>query len=64
LGVEEIPAAKIFWGFTFAAVSAILLVAGGLAALQAASIVIGLPLALIVILVVVGLIKELVGGRA
>jgi len=63
LGVDEVPAAKIFWGLALAAVSAVLLVAGGLGALQAASIVVGLPLAGLLVLIVVGLARELARGR-
>ncbi len=63
LGVDEVPAAKVFWGLALAAVSAVLLVAGGLGALQAASIVVGLPLAGLLVLIVVGLARELARGR-
>ncbi len=63
LDVEEIPAAKIFWGFSLAAVAAVLLRAGGLAALQAASIIIGLPLAGLMVLLGVGVFRDLFRGR-
>lgn len=47
MGTAGTPAAKVFWGLAVAAVAAILLFVGGLNALQAASIVIGLPLLLV-----------------
>jgi choline/glycine/proline betaine transport protein len=62
LEVGESPAAKIFWGFLLAAVAAILLKAGGLAALQAVSIVIGLPLAVLTMLLGAGLLRDLFRG--
>jgi len=63
LGAEEIAAAKVFWGLSLAAVAAVLLRAGGLAALQAASIVIGLPLAGLMVLLGAGLLRDLFRGR-
>jgi choline/glycine/proline betaine transport protein len=63
LGVEELPAAKIFWGLVLAGVAALLLRVGGLHALQAASIVIGLPLALLVGVLGLGLLCEFARGR-
>ena len=63
LGVEEIRSARVFWGFALAAVAAALLVAGGLGALQAASIVSGLPLAMILIVICAGLVRDLLGGK-
>jgi choline/glycine/proline betaine transport protein len=59
LGTEESISAKIFWGLALAAVAAILLRAGGLPALQAASIVIGLPLALLMLVLSGGLVMDL-----
>lgn len=60
LGVEEVAAAKVFWGICLAAVAAVLLRAGGLVALQSASIVLGFPLALIMLAVGAGLVKDLI----
>ncbi|MFK7896671.1 MAG: BCCT family transporter [Myxococcota bacterium] len=59
LGVEDRPGAKVFWGISLAAVAAILLRAGGLTALQSASIVLGFPLALVVLAIVMGLGRDL-----
>lgn len=56
LGVGDVPTAKVFWGLAVAAVAAILLVVGGLTALQAASIVVGLPLAFVQIAAALGLL--------
>ncbi|MFP6655612.1 MAG: BCCT family transporter, partial [Myxococcota bacterium] len=56
LGTDETPSAKIFWGLALAAVSAILVVAGGLQSLQAASIIIGLPLAFVMLLIGVSML--------
>lgn len=64
LGVEEVAAAKIVWGTCLAAVAALLLRAGGLVALQSASIVLGFPLALIVLGIGIGLVSELVRTRS
>lgn len=47
MGTAGTPSSKVFWGIAVAAVAAILLVLGGLGALQAASIVIGLPLVIV-----------------
>ena len=63
LGVEEAPRAKMFWGFALAAVSCALMRVGGVPALQAASIVIGLPLAVLVVLLGAVLLLDLVRGR-
>ena len=62
LGAGDAPVAKVFWGVAVAAVAAILLVVGGLTALQAASIVIGLPLALVVMTSAVGLVWHILRG--
>lgn len=63
LGVQEVPRAKVFWGLALAAVSCALIRVGGLPALQAASIVIGLPLAVLVILLAGALLQDLFRGR-
>jgi len=63
LGVEDLPAATVFWGLTLAAVAAVLLLAGGLGALQAASIVIGLPLAGLMLILTGSIVWDLLRGR-
>jgi choline/glycine/proline betaine transport protein len=63
LGAEEIPTAKVFWGIALAAVAALLLRAGGLVALQAASIVIGFPIALLMAALGGGLLWDLLRRR-
>jgi choline/glycine/proline betaine transport protein len=54
---------QILWGTVMAAVTAALLSVGGVSALQAASIIIGLPLAGVTILIGVGLVKDLFAGK-
>lgn len=58
---DEHPRARyrIFWGVAVGAVAAALLIAGGLKALQTASIAAALPFSFIIILAVVGLYKSL-----
>jgi choline/glycine/proline betaine transport protein len=63
LGSEDSTSAKIFWGFALAGVSAVLLRVGGLNALQAASVIIGLPLAGLLLLLAAGLVRDLVRDR-
>jgi choline/glycine/proline betaine transport protein len=63
LGAEDAPRVKIFWGLALAAVSCALLRVGGVPALQAASIVIGLPLAVLVAVLSAALLLDLVRGR-
>jgi choline/glycine/proline betaine transport protein len=63
LKTEDSAAAKIFWGFALASVAAVLLRAGGLDALQAASIVVGLPLAGLMVLIGLGLLRDFARGR-
>ena len=60
LRVEHLPWMKVFWGFMLGAVTCILLVVGGISALQAASIIVGLPLAFLVLAIAAGLIRYLV----
>ncbi len=50
---------RIFWGLLSGVVAAVLLLAGGLQALQTASIVAGLPLAVICLLMAYGVLKAL-----
>ena len=66
VGAREAPGAKVFWGLSLAVVTVALLRLGGLEALQAASIVIGLPLALLIVPLGVGLFGALAreGGGA
>ncbi len=54
---------ELFWGTTLAVITCVLIWVGGLEALQAASILIGLPLAGVTLLIGVGLVKELFAGR-
>ncbi|KZL10903.1 BCCT family transporter [Pseudovibrio sp. Ad26] len=58
---DENPANRyrIFWGLSIGAVSAVLLFAGGLRALQTASIVAALPYSFVLILTTWGLLKSL-----
>lgn len=50
---------RIFWGITSGVVAGVLMLAGGLSALQTASIVAGLPIAVILLLMGYGMIKTL-----
>ena len=50
---------RIFWAISEGAVASVLLLAGGLSALQAAAVVAGFPFAIVVLLILVGLIKAL-----
>jgi choline/glycine/proline betaine transport protein len=50
---------RIFWGVTSGVVAAVLLLAGGLSALQTASIVAGLPIAILLLMMVWGMAKTL-----
>lgn len=63
VGTEDVGSAKVMWGLALAAVSAVLLRVGGLSALQAASIVVGLPLAGAMVLLGGGLLFDLTRGR-
>jgi choline/glycine/proline betaine transport protein len=58
---NEHPATKhrIFWGLVVGAVAAVLLLAGGLKALQTATIVAALPLSVVMILMTYALMKTL-----
>ena len=57
LNVDHVAGMKIFWGFLLGAVTCTLMVIGGIEALQAASIIIGLPMAVVMLLVVGSLLK-------
>lgn len=50
---------RVFWALTEGAVAAVLLIGGGLGALQTASIITGLPFALILIILMFSLLKGL-----
>lgn len=50
---------RIFWAISEGAVASVLLLAGGLSALQAAAVVAGFPFAIVVALILIGLIKAL-----
>ena len=50
---------RLFWGITSGVVAGVLMLAGGLGALQTASIVAGLPIAIILLLMAYGLAKTL-----
>ncbi|MBW2313921.1 MAG: BCCT family transporter [Deltaproteobacteria bacterium] len=63
VGAEEATPAKTFWGLALAATTAALLLVGGLDALQAASVVVGLPLAVILLFLGGGLLRELFAHR-
>ncbi len=55
---------RVFWGATIGAVAAVLLLAGGLQALQTASIAAALPLSLVIILMTLGVLKSLLQNPA
>ena len=50
---------RIFWGITAGVVAGVLMLAGGLSALQTASIVAGLPIAVILLFMIYGVVKSL-----
>jgi len=50
---------RLFWGITSGVVAGVLMLAGGLTALQTASIVAGLPIAVILLLMGYGMVKTL-----
>ena len=56
---EPAPRFRIFWGLAVGAVAAVLLYAGGLKALQTASIVAALPFSIVLIMAAFGLFKSL-----
>lgn len=61
LGNEEPPKLfRIFWGVVIGFVAAVLLVAGGLSALQTANIAAALPLSLVIFLMTFGVLKSLI----
>ncbi len=59
LHVDHLNSMKVFWGFVLGAVTCTLMLIGGVSALQAASIIIGLPLAVIVLMLIISVLKQL-----
>jgi len=60
MGNEHPPTGhRVFWGLGEGAVAAILLMVGGLKALQTASIIAALPFSLVMILMMHGLVRSL-----
>ena len=61
LGNEEPPKIfRIFWGTVIGFVAGVLLVAGGLSALQTANIAAALPLSVVILLMTLGVLKSLI----
>lgn len=60
LNFDLIIGMKIFWGFVLGGVTCTLMLIGGIEALQAASIIIGLPMAVVMLAVVASLLKWVV----
>ncbi len=56
---NPLPRYRVFWGGAIGAVAAVLLLAGGLQALQTASVVAALPFSFILIMAIYGLFKSL-----
>lgn len=50
---------RVFWAITEGAVASVLLLAGGLNALQAAAVVAGFPFAVVCLFILIGLFKAL-----
>lgn len=60
MGDEDPPIKfRLFWGITSGVTAGVLMLAGGLGALQTASIVAGLPIAIILLLMAYGMVKTL-----
>jgi choline/glycine/proline betaine transport protein len=60
MGDENPPVKfRLFWGITSGVVAGVLMLAGGLSALQTASIVAGLPIAIILLFMGYGMVKTL-----
>ena len=60
MGDEHPPVKfRLFWGITSGVVAGVLMLAGGLSALQTASIVAGLPIAIILLFMGYGMVKTL-----
>jgi choline/glycine/proline betaine transport protein len=63
LNSDLIVGMKVLWGFMLSAVAGTLLIIGGIEALQAASIIIGLPMAFVMLMVVAALCRWVLGHR-
>ena len=63
VGAPDSKGHQALWGLILASVTAVLIAVGGVPALQAASIIVGLPLAFITALIGVGIVKELYWNR-
>jgi len=63
LNFDLIVGMKVLWGFMLSAVAGTLLIIGGTEALQAASIIIGLPMAFVMLMVVAALARWVLGHR-
>jgi choline/glycine/proline betaine transport protein len=60
MGDEHPPVKfRVFWGLTAGVVAGVLMLAGGLSALQTASIVAGLPIAVILLFMIYGIVVSL-----
>ena len=55
---------QALWGLILAVVTAVLIAAGGIGALQAASIIVGLPLAGVTVLLAAAVLKDLYSGKS
>ncbi|HIG43199.1 MAG: BCCT family transporter [bacterium] len=59
LQVDHIAWVKVFWGFILGGITCVLMLIGGISTLQAASIIIGLPLAFVILLIAASLMKAI-----
>lgn len=59
--LREVPGngVRIFWGATMALLTAAMMISGGIAVMQSATIVIALPFSFVMVLVMIGLLKSL-----
>ena len=57
LDVSQSTLMKIIWGFVLGTVSCTLMLVGGIEALQAASVIIGLPMALMMLMIIASMIR-------
>ena len=53
------PALRIFWAFVTGALTIAMLLVGGIGALQSATVIMGLPFAIVMVLVMIGLYRAL-----
>ena len=61
LHFDHLGGMKVLWGFLLGGVTCTLMLIGGIEALQAASIIIGLPMAVLMLLMIVSAIKLVLG---